>query len=229
MPVRKKLEFRQMTEADLSAGERAGVYGRQSAAAMARDGRERVVAMARRDRDGWQAASRWVVATCRVGREDIVSDSLGAAQIECWCPRERWRKPPRRGMPAVEIFLPIFRGYLFARVVPDSEAYAGLLAAAPLKGLMMQGGRPYIMPERLMDALMLSAVERERKQQDSEDLPPMPKIVGRRVTIRSGPFADLTVTVRQLLSRRREVVVDVPFFGGMTEARIGIDSVLIRD
>lgn len=227
--MRKKLEYRQMAEADLSARERDGAYGRQSAAMAARDGRDRVVSMARRDRAGWNEKARWVVATCRVGRENEVSDSLASAGIECWCPRERYRKPPRRGLPAVEIFLPIFRGYLFVRVVPDTAAYAGLLAAAALKGLMMQDGRPYLMPDELMGTMMLRAMERERKQEVKDDLPPLPKIVGKRVTIRSGPFAELTVTVRQLLAGRRQIVADVPFFGGMTEARIGIDTIRLCD
>ncbi len=185
--------------------------------------------MARRDRRGFGERARWVVATCRVGREDAVSDSLAAAGIECWCPRERYRKPPRRGQPAVEILLPIFRGYLFVCVVPDDAAYAGLMAAAPIKGLMVQDGKPYLMPDTLMGVLMLAAKERERKQEDANSVPPMPKIVGKRVIIRSGPFADFTVTVRKLLSRRRQVVVDVPFFGGMTEVSIGIDTIRVCD
>lgn len=227
--MRKKIDYRAMVEADLSSPARTSVYAEQSAVLAARRRHDMVVSMARRDRAGWDEAGRWVIATCRSGRENEVSDSLHSAGIECWCPRERYRKPPRRGLPAVEILLPIFRGYLFVRVIPDSRSYAGLLAVAALKGLMMQDGQPYLMPEAIMRAMMLAAKERERKHTDSEGLPPLPKIVGKRGTIREGSFADLTVTVRKLIAGRREVVVDVPFFGGMTEARIGIDAIDFSD
>lgn len=229
MLVRKKLEYRQLAEADLSARERDGVYGRQSAAEGRRGRFAELVAPARRDRLGFERVARWVVATCRVGREDEVSDSLTAAGIECWCPRERLRARPRRGLQAVDIFRPIFRGYVFVRIVPDSKAYAGLLIAARLRGLMGRDGVPYLMPEPLMQALMLAAVESERKQKDVGDLPPLPDLVGKRVVIRSGPFTDFAVTVRKLLAKRRQVVVDVMMFGGMTEMIVDVDSVRLSD
>lgn len=218
-----------MAETDLSARERDGAYGRQSAAEWRRGRFEELIAPARRDRPGFEKVARWVVATCRVGREDEVSDSLTAAGIECWCPRERLRARPRRGLPAVDIFRPIFRGYLFVRVVPDGRAYAGLLVAARLRGLMGQGGVPYLMPQPLMEVLMLSAVESERKQKDVNELPPLPDLVGKRVVIRSGPFAEFTVTVRKLLAKRRQVVIDVPLFGGMSEVNVDVDSIRLSD
>lgn len=227
--MRKKAEYRSMAETDLSDHERDGAYGRQSAAEGRRGRHEELVAPARRDRLGFEKVARWVVATCRVGRENSVSDSLEAAGIECWCPRERLLARPRRGLQAVDIFRPIFRGYMFVRVVPDDLAYAGLLAAAQLRGLMCQDGRPYLMPETLMRALMLAALESERKQKDTNDLPPLPDLVGKGVVIRSGPFAEFAVTVRKLLVKRRQVVVDVPMFGGMKEVELDVDNIRLSD
>lgn len=223
--MRKRTEYRALAANDLSDREQDRVYGRQSAAEAARERHEEIIAMARKDRRNFDGLARWVVATCRVGREAETSDSLVAAGIECWCPRERLLARPRRGLRAVDIFRPIFRGYLFVRVIPDSYAYAGLMAAARLRGLMSQDGKPYLMPDALMDRLMLAALESERKQQDASELPPLPDLLGRRVTIRSGPFADFAVTVRKLLSKRRQVVVDVPMFGGMSEATVDVDSI----
>lgn len=227
--MRKKIDYRAMVEAELSDRERAGIYGKQSAAEWRRGCFEDLVSPARRDRQGFDKLARWLVVTCRVGRENDVSDSLSAAEIECWCPRERLKARPRRGLQAVDIFRPIFRGYLFVRVVPDSLAYAGLLATGKVRGLMYQDGKPYVMPETLMRTLMLAALESERKQKDVNELPPLPDLLNKRVVIRSGPFADFAVTVRKLLAKRRQVVVDVPMFGGMKEVELGVDSIRLSD
>lgn len=90
---------------------------------------------------------------------------------------------------------------------------------------MCDGGQPYLMPPALMERLMLAALERERKQEDSENLPPLPDLVGKRVTIRSGPFAEFAVTVRRLLSKRRQVVVEIPIFGAMKEVPLDVDLI----
>ncbi|MCF1493990.1 transcriptional antiterminator, partial [Agrobacterium vitis] len=105
------------------------------------------------------------------------------------------------------------------------EAYVGLLLASKLRSLMGRDGKPYLMPEPLMRQLLLSAKTAERKHMDAGDVPPMPDVLGKQVTIRSGPFADFVVTVRKVLSKRGQVVVDVPLFGGMSEITMGIDAI----
>lgn len=187
--------------------------------------RQRMIAMARRDRAGFEQLARWLVASCTSGMEQAIRDSLQEQGIECWCPCERLRLPPRRGKQAVEIQRAVFRGYLFVRVIPDNEAFVGLLSASKLRGLMGRDGVPHLMPESLMQKLMLSAKKGQRKHMDAASLPVVSDVVGKTVTIRSGPFADFVVTVRKVLSNRGQLVVDVPLFGGMSEVTLGVDSV----
>ncbi|MCF1433176.1 transcriptional antiterminator [Agrobacterium vitis] len=187
--------------------------------------RQRQIAMARRDRPDFDQLARWVVARCKSGLEQAIRDALTEQGIECWCPCERRRLPPRRRKPAITVERPLFRGYLFVRVIPDNEAYAGLLLASKLQSLMGQDGKPYLMPEALMRQLQLSARTAERQHMDAGDVPPVPDMLGKQVTIRSGPFADFVVTVRKVLSRRGQVVVDVPMFGGMSEVTVGVDVI----
>ncbi|WP_235680784.1 transcription termination/antitermination NusG family protein [Agrobacterium vitis] len=187
--------------------------------------RQRQIAMARHDRPDFDARARWLVAHCKSGLEQVIRDSLTEQGIDCWCPCERRRLPPRRRKPAFIVERPLFRGYLFVRVIPDNEAYAGLLVASRLQSLMGQDGRPYLMPEALMRQLQLSAKSADRQHMDAGDVPPMPDVLGKQVTIRSGPFADFVVTVRKVLSKRGQVVVDVPMFGGMSEVTMGVDAI----
>ncbi|MGV1826656.1 transcription termination/antitermination NusG family protein [Agrobacterium vitis] len=157
--------------------------------------------------------------------EQVIRDSLGQQGIECWCPCERLRLPPRRGKPAIVVQRALFRGYLFVQVIPDNEAYVGLMLASKLRSLMGRDGKPYLMPEPLMRQLLLSAKTAEKKHMEAGDVPPMPDVLGKQVTIRSGPFADFVVTVRKVMSKRGQVVVDVPLFGGMSEITMGIDAI----
>ncbi|WP_337737631.1 transcription termination/antitermination NusG family protein, partial [Agrobacterium vitis] len=187
--------------------------------------RQRQIAMARRDRPDFDRLARWVVASCKIGMEQVIRDSLGQQAIECWCPCERLRLPPRRGKPAITVQRALFRGYLFVQVIPDNEAYVGLMLASKLRSLMGRDGKPYLMPEPLIRQLLLSAKTAERKHMEAGDVPPMPDVLGKQVTIRSGPFADFVVTVRKVLSKRGQVVVDVPMFGGMSEITMGIDAI----
>ncbi|MCF1492669.1 transcriptional antiterminator [Agrobacterium vitis] len=187
--------------------------------------RKRQIAMARRDRPDFDQLARWLVARCKGGLEQAIRDALEQQGIDCWCPCERLRLPPRRGKPAITVERPLFRGYLFVRVIPENEAYAGLLVASRLQSLMGQDGKPYLMPEALMRQLQLSAKTAERAHMDAGDVPPMPDMLGKQVTIRSGPFADFVVTVRKILSKRGQVVVDVPMFGGMSEVTMGVEAI----
>jgi transcription termination/antitermination protein NusG len=175
---------------------------------------------------GFADLSRWVVATCRVDSEESISRELAEAHIETWCPMETFRKRPRRGLKPVDYFRPFFRGYLFARVVPCHEAYAGLLCASRLSSLMGRDGRPYLMPERLMNALLLGIKKRQHLEEDEVKVP---YHVGDTVRVVDGPFASFQMVVRSVLPSQWKLSGEVQIFGRMTPIEMDIDSVTTED
>jgi len=152
-----------------------------------------------------------------------VHEELREQGIRAWCPLEKMRARPRRSLKAVDIYRPYFKGYLFVRVVPDNEAFVGLLSASRVKGLMGYEGRPFLMPERLMDGLMLGAKKDKQHQEDDRVLPVRK---GQQVVIRSGPFSDLQATIRRVVGSRWKVLAEVEMFGRMTTLELDIDSVV---
>jgi len=218
----KRLAYRPVAEAELSRPERARIEEARRRADRLRQGHDSLTHAASCGRPDFEAKARWIVATCRSGSEQAIKAELDEAGIRAWCPTERHRRPPRRGRKAVDIFLPYFRGYLFVMVVPTQEAFAGVLAASRLQGLMGRDGKPFLMPPRLMDALLLSAL---KDKKDQEDRPKLPFRVGQRVSIRSGPFADFLATVRRLIPERWKMEAEVSLFGRMTLLEIDIDSI----
>ncbi|HZG29936.1 MAG TPA: transcription termination/antitermination NusG family protein [Ensifer sp.] len=221
----QKLKYRPLQEAELRVEERDAAYEAHFSAIDVRDRKAIMIAKARMDRQEKDVAPRWVVATCKTGMEKHVAEAFQQQVIECWLPTERRKRPPLRGKKAVEIEVPIFRGYVFARVIPDDLAYAGLMAAAKINGLMASGGRVYLMPDRLMETLMLKSKKRERKQIDEKELPIYRAAINGKAVIRSGPFADFMVTVRRVLEKSGELVVELPIFGAMTEMTVDVDSI----
>lgn len=218
-----KLAYRPMTESELSEGERERVY-RASDEEEGRRGRRNDLAFAAAADSyyGFDKDARWIVGLCRVGAERAIGEELRAAGIRSWCPMEHLRTRPRRGLKPVDIYRPYFGGYLFVRVVPGHKAYAGVLAASRLRGLMGKDGRPYLMPEKMMDVLILNAMKDEKDQKDNPKLPVAP---GARVSIGKGPFTNFLATVRRLIPERWRAEVEVHMFGRMSLVEIDIDSI----
>ena len=218
----QKLGYRPMMEGEMRETDRRRAYDAQDRATKAIGARSNLIAMARRDRTGFDSLARWVVATCRTGTEEAIRDELQERGIEAWCPMEKMRARPRRSLKAVDIYRPFFKGYLFIRVIPDNEAFVGLLSASRLMGLMGRDGKPFLMPDRMMDALLLSSKNAKQEQDDERVLPVR---TGQRVVIRTGPFSDFNATIRRVLGSRWKVMAEVEMFGRMTAVELDIDSV----
>lgn len=216
-----KLAFRPMTEAEMTQDERARAYGARDQARALRSARSNLVHEASSEKVGFSNSSRWIVATCRSGSEQTIAQELQDARIETWCPMEKFRTRPRRSLKPVDIYRPFFRGYLFVRLVPTPEAFAGVLSASRLSGIMSQDGRPFLMPSKLMDALMLGMKKRVIVQEDEVKLP---FSIGDRMRIKDGPFSSFTAMVRAALPDKWQAEVEVEIFGRMTPVTLDIDS-----
>ena len=221
----ERLSYRPIMEAELSASERQRIYEASRKADAARAAQQNLIKMASKDYAGFDAMGRWVVTTCRTGSEETIAKELSDARIETWCPKEKFRTRPRRQLKPVDIYRPFFRGYLFAKVVPSHEAFAGLLSASQLNGIMGRDGMPYLMPEQLMDVLQLSIRKRQCLQKDDVK---MPFSIGERMRVVDGPFSSFTAMVRAVLPERWKAEVEMEIFGRMTPLTINIDS-LERD
>lgn len=214
----KKLAYRPIRSEELTMNERRRIEMAKARNDAERAARENLMFMASRKRGGFEELARWIVCTCKAGLEEVISNELSARDIEVWCPTEKRRRPPLRGKKAVEIHRAIFRGYVFVRVIPDAEAFHGVLSASRISSIMGRDGKPFLMPERLMSMLVVKAAKREQLQEDATFKN------GQAVTIRSGPFADFAATVRRVLGGHK-VEVEAALFGQMTSITLDVDSI----
>lgn len=218
----KQLAYRPVHAGELTELQRERIDIARHRAERLRDGHNGLIEAASSRFLGFDAIARWVVATCRLGSEETIAAELAALGIVTWCPKEHLRTRPRRKLKPVDIYRPYFGGYLFVRVVPSREAFAGLLAASRLQGLMGREGEPYLMPEKLMNIIILAA---KKDETDQKDRPKMPVRVGQRIDIHSGPFANFQATVRRLIPERWKLEAEVSLFGRMTPVELDIDSI----
>lgn len=191
-----------------------------------RAAQENLVAMACASRPRFAELARWIVGTCKPGLELRIRDELAELGIESWCPCEMVKRPPRRGLKAVEIPRPLFRGYLFLRVIPDTDAFAGVLSASRLSALMGRDGTPFLLSEDLMRRLRLRVAKRIA---DQDDKPGKPWWVDRPATVTHGPFASFTATVRALLGDGDRVRAEVNVFGRLTPIELAVDSIRLSE
>ncbi|WP_439604513.1 transcription termination/antitermination protein NusG [Shinella sp.] len=218
----KQLAYRPMHAAELTEEERNRIDLARDRAERLRDGHNSLIEAASSRFVRFDQVARWVVATCRQGSEESIARELGELGIVTWCPKEHLRTRPRRKLKPVDIYRPYFGGYLFVRVIPTREAFAGLLAASRLQGIMGRDGVPYLMPEKLMNIIILAA---KKDETDQKDKPKMPVRVGQRIDIHSGVFANFQATVRRLIPERWKLEAEVSLFGRMTPVELDIDSI----
>ena len=115
---------------------------------------DHMVMMARSDAPGFASLARWCVAVVPGGREGEARAALDRKRIEAWLPLERHVRSSRRGRPAKVVDRAFWPGYLFVRLLPCAEAWAGAMYAGGLSGWIGIGGEPALLPDRTVADLM---------------------------------------------------------------------------
>ncbi|ODM43339.1 transcription termination/antitermination protein NusG [Cereibacter johrii] len=112
----------------------------------------------------------------------------------------------------------LFPGYLFVSFHPELPRWRAINATSGVSRLVTFGGVPSPMPHALISGL------RERCANDGSLLSPDRLIVGDRVRIVSGPFADYIATVEQIDQDKR-VWLLLNILGGGTRTQISIRQI----
>ncbi|MFC6490710.1 transcription termination/antitermination protein NusG [Nitratireductor sp. GCM10026969] len=170
-------------------------------------------------RDGEMA---WYVARTN-WRADSVAEELRAYGIEAVCPLERrWRRYPRssganRRYP---VDIPIFRNYLFVRLLKAEAAWVGVLTFDGVNCLQGSGEKPIpLRPREEVQLLVMLAGSGDTVVRDAGGIK-----VGDRVVRPVGTFAELAGTVLAINEAKREALVSTVLFGREMETRCGIDD-----
>ncbi len=145
--------------------------------------------------DNVDIGERWYIAYTLARHEKSIAHRLSLENMHCYVPlyseTRMWRQ--RR----VEVSLPLFPCYVFVRM--RFEARLRLLSVPGVVRLLTASGSAIIFPDEEMDAL--------RSLLTKWKATPCPfHSSGRRVRLKSGPFAGLEGTILQRNGKRKLIV-----------------------
>lgn len=168
-------------------------------------------------------AARWYAVQVDRNAENAVDNLMWEIGIEHWLPMKKV-KPPRRGgrgkddRPTYEKLA--FPGFVFAKVSPEADAFAGLRMLKGVTGIVGNAVGPVHVPEPIL------LKWREFLQRDPETEAFWLK-VGQMVKINSGPFATFPAFVADLSDAQRlgRLIVEVMIFGQMAPVQLGLDQI----
>lgn len=141
------------------------------------------------------SAERWYIAYTLARHEKAIAQRLSLEAVPCFVPlyseKRMWRQ--RR----VELTLPLFPCYVFVKM--RLEAKTRLLSAPGVVRLLTASGAAVVFSDEEMDALQ-SLLKKWKAR-------PCPlHSSGKRVRLKSGPFAGLEGTIVQRNGKRKLIV-----------------------
>ncbi|MEL6829015.1 MAG: transcription termination/antitermination NusG family protein [Pseudomonadota bacterium] len=92
----------------------------------------------------------WGAAQTQVNRENLAEMHLRKQGFECWCPR--LQKTVRSGRRSIEKLKPLFPGYIFVRIQPQTR-WRSIDGTIGVLRLVKAGGMPATLPIGFVDKL----------------------------------------------------------------------------
>jgi transcriptional antiterminator RfaH len=154
--------------------------------------------------------ARWAVLRSQVHREAIAARAVSARDVEPylpWMPRARGSDPPQ----------PLFPGYLFARIAPDSDDLLRIRSAPGVAYVLPRAGAPALLPDELIDTIRAHerAAQRGRGRVFHQ---------GDRVLVVSGPFKWVEGLFDRSLSASGRVRILLNLVHGTVAVQIGANE-----
>lgn len=183
---------------------------------------DHMVMMARCDAPGFASLGRWCVAVVPGGCEIAARDALARKKIAAWLPLETKRMRSRRGLAKVKsVERAVWRGYLFVRLLPCAEAWAGAMLTAGLSGWIGLDGEPALLPDRMVADLQACEKTGDFAKAARELGVPKP---GDQVRIKG---YELAWIVDRYHEARDEVRLVADAWSGRLVATVGLDELEI--
>jgi transcriptional antiterminator NusG len=203
----KKIEYRPMIEAELSASERDRAYARQQRVErITRITQSQLSAASAKIVKAKPKAARWYCLRVEKGREFDVENVLLSAEVEAFMPRERFVQV-RRGE-KFEGEIPYFPSYMLVRCVPSPEAFVGLMRQKHVLDIVGGPSGYHVIRDEDVEVFKRLTVETETPRVATDKT----MADGDRADIVLGPFSGFMCTVlavKWCRQARARVLIDV--------------------
>jgi transcriptional antiterminator RfaH len=143
---------------------------------------------------------RWYAVNTQPNQEARADENLRRQGFCSWLPRfRRLRRHARR---TEFVLSPLFPGYLFVRLDPETERWRSINGTFGVIRLLCNGDTPLAVPEGLVEEIM-----QRRDETGFVGVPSRRLTFGKAVRIASGPFANLEGLFQEMPERDRVVLL----------------------
>jgi transcriptional antiterminator NusG len=172
-------------------------------------------------------ARRWFVLAIAGGQDKAAKAALLDAGVEVWMPTvavmpaRKGRSRQLVGKARAPVFKLALKGYLFAKVEPTVDAWAGLATAPGFVGMLGSGGQPLAIRD---DAV---ALFRGYLADDPDAVATVTNAIakGDSVTVKDGPLRDFPGLVASVDDARGRAIVDVMIFGHVNPVHLDLAQI----
>jgi transcriptional antiterminator RfaH len=141
----------------------------------------------------------WAAVNTQPHRERIALEHLARQAFTAWCPMVRRRvRHARRTHDALR---PLFPGYLFVHIGPQTPRWRSILSTSGVRTLVCFGGQPAFIAEGFIEEL------RSHETGGEIVCPAGAFTVGERVHVADGPFSGLLGTIIDMNDKDRLTVL----------------------
>lgn len=163
------------------------------------------------------AEHSWYAVATKPRQEDLVCGVYDLFNIKHFLPKILVPKDP--SVPGSSVVKPMFPGYLFVDVVPDTAEWARVSYSPGVKGVVSFGGIPARVPHEVVTAL------RERTMRDRTVNVSRPFKEGDMVIVQRGPLRGLSAIFKGYVSDSGRVKLLMELLRRCTEVEARVDQI----
>lgn len=145
------------------------------------------------------AASAWGVVNTQPHRERIALENLARQEFKAYCPLVRRRV--RHARRVHDVLRPLFPGYLFVHLSPQTQRWRPIMSTAGVRMLVRFGEQLAFVEDDFVQELKSHEIDGEIVR------PPKSFMVGQSVHVAAGPFSGLVGTIIEMDDKDRLVVL----------------------
>ena len=140
----------------------------------------------------------WAVVNTQPHRERFALENLLRQEFRAYCPMIRRQR--RHGRQVTDVLRPLFPGYLFVQVSPNTQRWRPMLSTFGVRSLVRCGDRLSLVENSLVQSLKAREIDGVIAK------PASPYCVGQQVRIAGGAFDGLVATIIDMNERDRIIV-----------------------
>ena len=141
----------------------------------------------------------WAVVNAHANREQLALENLARQEFRAYCPVIRRRCTPARRVS--DVLRPLFPGYLFVQVNPDSDRWRPMLSTFGVRSVLRCGDRLSFIDDGFIKSLKAREIEGVITR------PSGPYRVGQDVRLSGGAFDGMVATIIAMDERDRLTVL----------------------